>query len=152
MTKARLVQSLNNSAQVISESDIPNSAGTFPEPENARSRSEPPRAYLGLSTPWSGCKLCFLPEGSLKDTFCPFGTWRFPPKSRESAIYKLQCSGVCHVSGSLFPSINIFIRPKKGPSFGFMWNQVCYPQGAMSSSQLQLFKTPYIGQPPFWFH
>ena len=35
-----------------------------------------------------------VPQGSLKDTFCPFETWPCPPKQRETTIYKLQCSGV----------------------------------------------------------
>ena len=29
-----------------------------------------------------------LIQGSLKDTFCPFETWLFPPKYRETTIYK----------------------------------------------------------------
>ena len=33
-------------------------------------------------------------QGSLKDTFCPFETWLFPQKSKETAIYKAMFRGI----------------------------------------------------------
>ena len=35
-----------------------------------------------------GYEVLRVGQGSLKDTFCPFETWLFPPKYRETTCYK----------------------------------------------------------------